>query len=300
MAGSTSTRERPLREWPTLAVAVLIHAGWLAATGWHDAIPAPLLVGAGAWLLAWHGSLQHETIHGHPTGIRAIDRAIGFVPLSLWLPYTLYHRSHVAHHASEAITDPRADPESRYVDRHGGLGWLVVRIQASLPAHMLLGPIVSVAHFAIQELRRAVASPVQVARDWVPHLAAVALLLAWLDHVGFGIGRYILFFVYPGAALTMVRSYAEHRADHATAGRAATVERGGLLGLLFLNNNLHAAHHERPQLAWFRLPAYHRQHRARLIREGAALYAGYGEIARRFAWHAHDAPVHPRYRGETA
>ncbi|QNQ09773.1 fatty acid desaturase [Sphingomonas alpina] len=279
----------------TLAIATLIYGGWLAATTWHAVIPTPLLVLIGAWLIAWHGSLQHETIHGHPTHIAAIDRAIGFVPLSLWLPYSLYYRSHIAHHGSAEITNPHEDPESRYVARRGGAAWLAARIQSTLPGHMLAGPPIVLARFLNSEIRRAFSEPVQVIRDWLPHLAAVAVLLVWLDHVGLSLGRYILTFVYPGMALTMLRSFAEHRARIDTPGRAASVERGGLFGLLFLNNNLHAAHHERPGLSWHKLPAYHRHHRARLIREGAVLYAGYGEIVRRFALRSHDSPLHPAF-----
>lgn len=287
-------------DWPTLAVAVAIYAGWLAATNWHASIPTPLLVLIGGWLLTWHGSLQHETIHGHPTGIRLLDGAIGFLTLSLWLPYRLYRSSHLAHHASPAITDPHEDPESRYVDRRGGLNWLTARLQSTLPGHLLFGPPIAIARFAAHEGRRALSAPLQVARDWLPHLLAVGLLLLWLDHVGLSIGRYVVVFVYPGMALTNLRSYAEHRADLATAGRAATVERGGPLALLFLNNNLHAAHHERPGLPWYRLPSYHREHRARLIKDGAILYAGYGEIVRRFSLSAHDAVLHPHHRDHRA
>jgi fatty acid desaturase len=97
-------------------------------------------------------------------------------------------------------------------------------------------------------------------------------------------------------ALTALRSFAEHRADPGRNGRAATVERGGALALLFLNNNLHAAHHERPGLPWYRLPSYHRAERRRLLAEGALIYGGYGEIVRRFAFRAHDALVHPDHR----
>ncbi|WP_034161056.1 fatty acid desaturase [Sphingomonas sp. ERG5] len=293
MAGRQRSRQGGEIDRATLIVAIAIYGGWLAATAWHALIPTPLLILIGAWLIAWHGSLQHETIHGHPTHIAAIDRAIGFMPLSLWLPYALYHRSHLAHHGSAAITDPREDPESRYVIRRGGLAWLAARIQSTLLGHMLAGPPIALARFIGTEARRVIAEPAQVARDWLPHLIAVAFILLWLDHVGLSPGRYILTFVYPGMALTMLRSYAEHRAELSTIGRAASVERGGLFGLLFLNNNLHAAHHERPGLSWHRLPAYHRHHRARLIREGAILYAGYGEIVRRFALRAHDSPLHP-------
>ncbi|WP_416365497.1 fatty acid desaturase [Sphingomonas aerolata] len=89
-----------------MAIAVLIYASWIALTAFHAQVPLPVLVVLGGWLVAWQGSLQHETIHGHPTGIGWIDGAIGFAPLSLWLPYRLYRRSHLAHHGAKVITDP--------------------------------------------------------------------------------------------------------------------------------------------------------------------------------------------------
>ena len=60
-------------------------------------------------------SLQHELIHGHPTRSRRINTALGFPPLSLWLPFACYRTSHLAHHAGDGLTDPRRDPESFYV-----------------------------------------------------------------------------------------------------------------------------------------------------------------------------------------
>ncbi|MGA1799286.1 fatty acid desaturase [Sphingomonas sp. 4RDLI-65] len=282
--------------WPTVVLAGLVYGGWLVATAWHAVLPAPVLVLASGWLLAWQGSLQHETIHGHPTRWRRVNDAIGFAPLSLWLPYRLYRRSHVAHHGAAVITDPGHDPESRYRSQDSGVAGLLGRLQATLVGQMLFGPPILVARFLLAEGARVVREPVRVVRDWAPHLLAVVVLLWWLDHVGLGLGRYVLCFVYPGMALTMLRSYAEHRADLSSPGRAASVERGGVFGLLFLNNNLHAAHHERPSLAWYDLPAYHRRHRARFAAEGAPIYRGYGEIVRRFAFSAHDDMVHPRHR----
>ena len=294
----TTSRRRPQRhaEWPTLIVAAAIYGGWLAATAWHAVLPLPLLMLLGGWIVAWHGSLQHETIHGHPTGVRVIDQAIGYPPLSLWLPYAVYRRSHVVHHASRAITDPHADPESRYVDGRRDARRLAARLQATLAGHMIFGPPIAVARFAIGEARRAAREPGRVARDWLPHLLGVAVLVLWLDHVRLGLGDYLLYFVYPGMALTAVRAHAEHRADVTTRGRAATVEHRGVFAVLFLNNNLHAAHHERPDLAWYRLPAYHSAQRGRLIAEGAVLYAGYREIFRRFAFRPHDEIIHPSHR----
>lgn len=283
-------------ELPTLALAVAIYGGWCAATIWHAALPTPLLVAIGGWLIAWHGSLQHETIHGHPTRRRWLNDAIGFAPLALWLPYALYRRSHVAHHRSPAITDPLHDPESRYVARERGCSATSARLQATLLGRVLLGPVLAILALLVAEVRRARHAPAAVARDWLPHLGGVALIVGWLNWTRFDIGAYLLCFVYPGLALTLLRSFAEHHAELGAPGRAATVERGGLLGLLYLNNNLHAAHHDRPELAWYRLPAHHRAHRARLIGTERSPYAGYGAILRRFALRRHHVMIHPAHR----
>jgi hypothetical protein len=77
-------------EWPTIGLAALIYNGWLAMTYFHAHLPIWLVVPMGSWLIAWHSSLQHELLHGHPTRWQSANRAIGFFPLSLWLPYVVY------------------------------------------------------------------------------------------------------------------------------------------------------------------------------------------------------------------
>lgn len=295
MRTAVRSGHRRIVEGPTLLVAVAIYGGWLAATFWHAAVPTPLLAMLGGWLVAWHGSLQHETIHGHPFRARTLNAALGFPPLALWLPYALYRRSHIAHHGSASPTDPLLDPESRYVRCRSGLAAIAAAAQATLLGRLLLGPPIAVATLFIEEARRVCPSPEAVIRDWLPHLVAVALLCGWLHWVGFGIGRYLLLFVYPGMALTLLRSFAEHRADSTAPGRAATVERGGLFAILYLNNNLHAAHHDRPDLAWYRLPAHHRNHRARLSGDGGGTHPNYVSIAKRFALRRHHVLVHPAH-----
>ncbi|KIU27662.1 fatty acid desaturase [Sphingomonas melonis] len=280
-------------EWPTVAVAALIYGGWLALTWWHAALPTALIAVAGGWLVAWHGSLQHETIHGHPTRWRAVNAAIGAVPLSLWLPYDLYRDSHVAHHRSPHITDPLADPESRYVASGRGPRHVAARVQATLLGRLLVGPFLTVLALAADEAHRLLHRPGKVARDWLPHLVPVVPIAAWLEWTGFGLVRYALLVVYPGLSLTLLRSFAEHRADLPGPSRAATVERAGSLGLLYLNNHLHTAHHDRPDLAWYRLPAHQRHHHARLSAQARRGYRSYGEIVRRFALAPHDALIHP-------
>jgi fatty acid desaturase len=75
-----------LVELPTLLLAAAIYGGWLALTWWHAALPVAVLFVAGGWISAWHNSLQHETIHGHPTRSALINTAIGWPPINLWLP----------------------------------------------------------------------------------------------------------------------------------------------------------------------------------------------------------------------
>lgn len=286
-------------EWPTLFVAIALYAGWIAATYWHAAIPDILLAAIGGWLIAWHGSLQHETIHGHPFRSRTLGMALGFPPLSLWLPYASYRRSHMAHHRSSALTDPVLDPESRYLRDAGGIAMIAAQAQSTLIGRLLLGPPIAVATLLSEEALRALRYPAAAARDWVPHLAGVGLVIAWLAWTQFDLGRYLLLFVYPGMALTLLRSFAEHRADLTVPGRATTLERGGIFALLYLNNNLHAAHHDRPDLAWYRLPAHHRDHRARLTGAGAHSHHSYADIVRRFAFRSHDVLVHPAHRAKS-
>jgi fatty acid desaturase len=278
-------------EWPTIALAVVIHAGWLALTAWHAAVPWPLLVLGGGWLVAWQSSLQHEVIHGHPTPLRRINDAIGFLPLSLWLPYAIYRRDHIAHHAAPHLTDPFDDCESNYLAGPGGLGHVCAALESTLAGRMLLGPPIRAIRFWLGELRRLPANPSGVARDWLPHLVGVALVLLWLDHVGLSLRTYVLCFVWPGLALSLIRSFAEHRASPDPEGRTAIVSDFGPLALLFLFNNLHVWHHARPGAPWYALPAFHRAHPDAFAL--APRYAGYGTVFARFLLRPHDRLVHP-------
>lgn len=286
-------------EWPTVALAAVIYGSWMALTYWHAALPLWLLVPLAAWLIAWHGSLQHECIHGHPTRSRVINTAIAGVPLALWLPFERYRHSHLAHHCDERLTDPLDDPESRYVtaaqwDGLGPLGRWLIRAQTTLAGRMLLGPPWSISVFLWSEA--VAAGDRRVGRIWLWHLVHVAPVLAWLVLVcAMPVWLYLVTFVYAGTALTLVRSFAEHRADPDVGRRTAIVERARVLGLLFLFNNLHAVHHRFPTLPWYALPGFYRRHRVSIVSTstGGPIYLGYGDVWRRFWRRPHDRPVHP-------
>jgi fatty acid desaturase len=286
-------------EWPTLVVATAIYGGWLVATGLHAGLPWPLRMAVGGWLIAWHGSLQHEIIHGHPTPWRRINTVLGSIPLSLWLPFERYRHSHLAHHATDRVTEPGADPESRYLSTPHGLDHRIGALQASLLGRILLGPFVESWRFLRSEVRAARSGEPGQAGAWVRHLTAVAIVIAWLKLVcGMTLTDYLVTFVYPGVALTLIRSFAEHRAHDLPGHRVAIVERAPLMGLLYLNNNLHAVHHEHPGAPWYRLPGLYRRDREQVLRaNGGLVYAGYGEVFAKFLLRPHDDLVHPSASG---
>ncbi len=289
-------------EWPTILLAAVIYGGFLALTWWWDKLPFPAVALAGGWLIAWHGSLQHEVIHGHPTGNQRINNAIGSIPLSLWLPYQLYRESHLEHHRDEHLTDPIEDPESSYFtkaawQRLGPAGKVLARWNTTLFGRLTIGPAVMLLSFLVQEARLLGAGEPGRARVWTIHLIGAAMVLLWVTVIcGMPFWLYFFGFVYLGAALTRLRSYAEHRYAERHEERTAIVENSHLFGLLFLYNNLHVLHHLKPGISWYRLPAVYRLNRDALIAtNGGLVYNSYWDIARRFFVKPHDSITHPNH-----
>ena len=215
-----TTERNAAIEWPTLALALLIYASWLALTWFHEALPFLVLLPLAAWTVTWHGSLQHEIIHGHPTRRRWLNNLIASPPLILWLPFECYRRTHLAHHNDERLTDPLDDPESRYWtrDQWDSLPWLprtVLRMQGTLCGRLLFGPLWLIPHY--WRLRFASGlQHAQVRRVWLRHVLRVALVLIWVIAVcKMALWVYLVCFVYAGTSLLLLRSFAEHRADSA-------------------------------------------------------------------------------------
>ncbi len=290
-------------EWQTVALALVIYGGFLAVTWFWQSLPVVAVIALGGWLVAWHGSLQHELIHGHPTRSRVINDAIAWPPLSLWLPYAIYREGHLTHHRDEHLTDPIEDPESSYFtqsawERMGAAGRQLAAWNTTLLGRLTLGPMVMIVSFLAQEAALVRDGDRQRAALWLRHAIGVAVVLTWVVAVcGMPLWLYLVGFVYVGAALSRLRSYAEHRyADHHDE-RTAIVENSRLFGLLFLYNNLHVLHHQRPGVPWYRIPLLYRRHRQTLIAaNGGLVYDGYLEVARRYLLSPHDDPRHPLHR----
>jgi fatty acid desaturase len=295
---ASGTETRLLSRWqqtgaPTWMIAALAYGGWIALTLGYQAVPWWAMVPLACAAMALYGSLQHETIHGHPTRWRGINEALGWAPLWLWLPYPIYRDEHRQHHDDAILTDPFADPESKYAapadwPRFGRLRRAALGFNTTLLGRLTIGPALIMADFLRRELRAVTAGEAGRRRVWALHALALAPVLAWLWVCAIPLWAYALLFVYPGLSLTLLRSFAEHIASTEPKSRTVTVEAGPFFSLLFLNNNLHALHHARPELPWYALPRLaHRLPRPRLR------YRGYGELTRRFLLRPIHPPVHP-------
>ena len=123
---------------------------------------------------------------------------------------------------------------------------------------------------------------------------SVLLMVSWLYFCDIPLLEYVVLIAYPGVSLTMLRSFLEHQADPDPAKRSAVVKSGKTMGLLFLNNNLHALHHEQAALPWYQLPLiYTQQSEAILRRNGGYFYSGYFDIVRRYLLSPKTHPRHP-------
>lgn len=287
-------------EWPTVLLLAGLYAAFGLLTWTASVLPWWVVLPCGAFLVCLHGSAQHELLHGHPTRRAWLNELMASPALGLWYPYRRYAHLHRIHHHNESLTDPVEDPESWYMlpERWAELPPLLqalYRLNNTLVGRMAIGPAISFARFIGSELRQIGAGDREAMLAWALHLPAAALVLWWVCVVcGIPLWQYLLLFVYPGTSLMLLRSYCEHRAHQTVDGRTIIVEAGPLLSLLYLNNNLHAAHHEAPGLAWYELPAYYRARRELLLAQnGGYLADGYGQLIRRYAFSAKESVAHP-------
>lgn len=285
-------------EIPTWILAAAIYACWALLT-WHfNSLPWWIVAPLGAWLVAWHNSLQHEALHGHPTRRGWLNTALAYPPLGLWMPYEAYRRTHLEHHKTDALTSPLDDTESFYVERDvwqrlGRVRRAGLIFNNTLLGRLTLGPALVATGFWRDEARRIAGGDRRRLRTWLGHACAVAAILYWtLGICEIPLWAYVFLLCYPGLSLTLLRSYLEHRPAEQQDHRSVIVEGGPLTRLLFLNNNLHAVHHAEPGLPWYRLPdAYRRKREETLARNGGYWFSGYGEVARRFLLRPKDLPV---------
>lgn len=289
-------------EWPSVAMLAAAYGLWFVSglLLWPH---HPLLAFAVmAVAVALHASLQHEALHGHPTRNAALNELLVALPLGVFYPYRRFRQMHLAHHNDERLTDPYDDPESWYRSakdwqRLGAPLRLLLRVNNTLAGRIVLGPLLMIAGFFASEPGRLLHGERGVRAAWRNHLAGLAVLSAIvLGPMGIPPLAYLAI-AYAGMALISIRTFCEHRWEANPDGRTVIVERGGVFGLLFLNNNLHIVHHKRPRAPWYELPSLYDADRAGWRRvNGGYVFSSYWDIARAFAFRSRGPVVHPAWR----
>ncbi len=302
LAGSSQNRfwEHTVKEWPTWLALLACYGGWAVVVWHHEALGGWLFAALAGYLVALHASLQHEVLHGHPTRSRAVNEALVFPSLNLFIPYRRFRDTHLRHHHDERLTDPYDDPESWYLSADDARALsapmtMVLRFNSTLGGRLLIGPFLSVFGLFRADVREG--GP-RIVDAYLRHLIGITLVLAYVWGVcGLNPLWYILLASWPGLSFLMLRTFAEHQAAVATSERTAIVEAEAPLAFLFLNNNLHAVHHANPSVSWFALPELWRQERAQVLeRNGGYYLPGYATIAWRWMFRSKEPIAHPYRR----
>ena len=297
MASPRTSRQQI--EWPTVGVAVSVYVLWLVALFSHHLVPWFVTITLLAVSITWHGSLQHETIHDHPFKGRKWNSLVGYLPLSLRLPYSVYRRYHLAHHACVELTDPTDDSESFYVTaanwgKMGRVRRSFIMVHHTLLGRMIFGPLRENYKVATHQTQAIWRGDRELARWWGIHaIMATGVSLLVLHLTGIPFWQYVVGAVYLGHSLTLLRSYCEHRWEE-NETRSAIVRAGLFFSLLFLNNNLHHVHHANPGVPWYKLKKLSEDTNAEQEASmGAGLYSSYYQVFKRFLVKPYTHPVHP-------
>ena len=296
-------------EWPTMLIWLLCWTFYFLLVAYHDAIHPLVFVLLASLTATWHSSFQHEAIHGHPTQSERLNRLLASPSMALWLPFEDYRVSHLTHHINDDLTHPDRDPESFYVwqaawDRFGGWRRWLMRRSNTLLGRMTIGATIMMISNIVSCAGLMLQGNLRMWRIMLNHCAfslpptAIALVIFELPT-----WQYLVGFQFGAAFWLSLRSFLEHEAATGVGRRTAMVFDPvlpptswftGFFSLLFLNNNLHAAHHLVPRLAWYQLPKFVYQNKDKIIawNEGNQ-FASYGEVAKKFAIKAKEPVVHP-------
>jgi fatty acid desaturase len=287
----------PKIEWPTIALILVVYGVIGSLVWWHPFIPWWVTLPVGAYAACLHSSLQHEVLHGHPTRSRVVNEILVFLTPHMWLPFGRYRDTHLAHHNDINLTCPQLDPESYYVlpekwEAMGGARRTLQNFNNTLFGRMLIGPLVGLLQFWPAEILLILHGRRNTIGCWGQYFVSIALMVAFVMWCGMPVWQYILLIAYPAISLALVRSFCEHQAAPNIGERTIIVEASWFWSLLFLNNNLHIAHHDRPTLPWYRLPQFYRTERNTFLTKNYVM-EGYSEIFKRYFFVAKESVAHP-------
>ena len=226
---------------PTWVVAVSLYGSWAALIWFHAALPWWVWSPLGAYIVAWHFSLQHEAIHSFLSAPKWLRWAVVLPPVGLWLPFPFYFEAHRKHHQNTYLTVPGVDTESFYVRREdwekmGPLMKAARIANQTLAGRVLVGPLLRLYKLVMGESARLRAGDFSHVPHWIVHVILVAALFWYISGVaGMPWWQYVLLIAWPAFGLGWVRSFIEHRYGERPGQRTAITESNAFWSLLFLN-----------------------------------------------------------------
>ena len=295
---NTLLRERA--EWRTLLVVAAVYGLTVLTVVRYEVLTPWLAIPMLAVLGAWHLSMQHEILHGHPFKNQFLNDALGGIPVTLWIPYLAFKKDHHEHHLSD-LTNPALDNESYYVsqeqwDKAGRIRRAAWTANRTILFRMFVWTIVSTITYVLLVLKRAVRNEKSDRLAVTLHVIGVAFVVYLVSLSSMPLWQFALGTVYGGRILNAIRPFPEHKYQSGVETRTAMIMAGRFMSLLMLNNNLHVAHHEEPGVPWYRYDnLMQRVNAVERARNAGVLYeGGYAEIFRRFSFTPVDSPVRER------
>ena len=296
----TNTLLRERAEWRTLLVVVAVYGLTVLTVVRYEVLTPWLAIPMLAVLGAWHLSMQHEVLHGHPFKNQFLNDALGGIPVTLWIPYLAFKKDHHEHHLSD-LTNPALDNESYYVsqeqwDKAGRIRRAAWTANRTILFRMFVWTIVSTITYVLSVLKRAVRNEKSDRLAVTLHIIGVAFVVYLVSLSSMPLWQFALGTVYGGRILNAIRPFPEHKYQSGVETRTAMIMAGRFMSLLMLNNNLHVAHHEEPGVPWYRYDnLMQRVNAVERARDAGVLYeGGYAEIFRRFSFTPVDSPVRER------
>jgi fatty acid desaturase len=291
-------RERA--EWRTLLVVFAVYGLTVLTVVRYEVLTPWLAIPMLGVLGAWHLSMQHEVLHGHPFKNQFLNDAIGGIPVTLWIPYLAFKKDHHEHHLSD-LTNPALDNESYYVsqeqwDKAGKIRRAAWTANRTILFRMFVWTIVSTITYVLTVLKRAVRNEKSDRLAVALHVVGVVFVVYLVSLSSMPLWQFALGTVYGGRILNAIRPFPEHKYQNGVETRTAMIMAGRFMSLLMLNNNLHVAHHDEPGVPWYRYDKLmQRVNAVQRARDAGVLYeGGYAEIFRRFSFTPVDSPVRER------
>ena len=285
-------------EWITLGLIVACYLAWWVALWWLPELNGALAVLVVGVLIAFHASLTHEVLHGHPFRSKFANEMTMFLPLNLFIPYNRFRDTHLAHHRDALLTDPYDDPESNFLDPAVWQSmpmWkrALYRVNNTLLGRIVVGPAIGQTCFTVNDVRAMARGEGAVIWAWFLHVPGVALVIWAVMASPMSVWAYVLA-AYFGLGLLKIRTFLEHRAHEKSRARTVIIEDRGPLAWLFLFNSLHVVHHMHPGASWYDLPRLYRSGKDRyLASNDAYVFRSYGQVFRQYFLRAKDPVPHP-------